>query len=289
MKVAVLADIHSNFVAFQAAAEHLAAWKPDHVILAGDLVNRGPRPVECLGYFQEQAARSGWLAVRGNHEDYVIEQANHHAHPSSPAYEVHRASHWTYQRLGMDTRPLQEMPFQQSLYAPDGSELRVVHASMRGIRDGIYVDTPDSALEGQVAPPPAVLCVGHTHRSLIRSLNGTLVVNAGSVGLPFDENPQLAYAQVTWQHGEWRAEIIRLQYDRSQARADFFEQGYYVEAGPLVKLVLIELQTARSMLFHWSYLYQARAERGLISMQESVDEFIQQEFGESAWQQFGFV
>lgn len=287
MKVAVLADIHSNIVAFQAAAAHLATWKPDHVILAGDLVNRGPRPMECLSFFQEQAARNGWLTVRGNHEDYVIEQSNHHISQSSPAYEVHRASRWTYQRLGKVIQPLEEMPFQQSIFAPDGSELRVVHASMRGIRDGIYRETSDSTLEHQIAPPPAVLCVGHTHRALVRRLNGTLVVNAGSVGLPFDENPDLAYAQITWQHGDWRAEIVRLRYDLAQACADFYENGYYAEAGPLVKLVLIELQTARSMLFNWSYRYQNRAEQGLISMQESVEEFIAHEFGNSACQQFG--
>ena len=286
MKIAVLADIHSNFAAFQAAAEHLAAWQPDQVILAGDLVNRGPRPAECLDYFQTQAASAGWRTVRGNHEDYVIEQGDHHDQRSRPAYEVHRASFWTYQRLGKNLQPLLEMPFQQKVHAPDGSELRVVHASMRGIRDGIYTDTPDSALVHQVAPPPAVLCVGHTHRPLIRRINGTLVVNAGSVGLPFDDNPRLAYAQLTWLHGEWKAEIVRLPYDVAQARDDFFVHGYYTEAGPLVKLVLIELQTSRSMLFQWSARYQRRAEQGLISMQDSVEEFIDQEFGASARRRF---
>lgn len=287
MKIAVLADIHSNYVALQAAMQDLEHWQPDQVILAGDLVNRGPRPAECLQAFQAQAARSGWQTVRGNHEDYVIEQADLHLQKSSPAYEVHRASRWTYQQLGEDVQPLLAMPFQHSLFAPDGSELRVVHASMRGMRDGIYPETPDSTLAQQMAPPPAVLCVGHTHRPLIRQVNGTLVVNAGSVGLPFDENPQPAYARLTWLHGEWRAEIIRLPYDLARARADFFDSGYYTEAGPLTRLVLIELQTARSMLFYWSFRFQARAEHGLISMQDSVAEFLEQEFGGSARQRFG--
>ncbi len=287
MKIAVLADIHSNYVAFQAALDDLERWQPDHVILAGDLVNRGPRPAECLQAFQAQAARSGWKTVRGNHEDYVIEQADFHPRESSPAYEVHRASRWTYQRLGENIQSLLEMPFQHSLFAPDGSELRVVHASMRGKRDGIYPETSDSTLAQQMAPPPAVLCVGHTHRPLIRRVTGTLVVNAGSVGLPFDEDPRLAYARLTWQQGEWQAEIVRLPYDLAHAKADFFASDYYTEAGPLTKLVLIELQTARSMLFYWSSRYQTQAELGLISMQDSVAEFLEQEYGRSACQQFG--
>lgn len=287
MKIAVLADVHSNFVALQAAAEHLARWQPDQVILAGDLVNRGPRPAECLEFFQARASQAGWLTVRGNHEEYVIEQGSPDAPVSGPPYETHRASRWTYQRLGYDLQPLLDMPFQQSVFAPDGSELRVVHASMCGNRDGIYPHTPDEQLAGQVAPAPTVLCVGHTHRPLVRKIGNTLVVNAGSVGLPFDGNQELAYAQITWQSGEWRAEIVRLQYDVEQARADFFDHGYYVEAGPLVQLVLVELLTARSMLFGWSYRYQSRAEQGSISMQDSVQEFLFDEFGPSARRHFG--
>ena len=286
MKIAVLADVHSNFVALQAAVEHLERWQPDKVILAGDLVNRGPRPAECLEFFQARASQPGWKSVRGNHEDYVIEQGSPGAPVSGPAFEVHRASRWTYQRLGCDLQPLLEMPFQQSVFAPDGSELRVVHASMSGIRDGIYPHTPDVQLAGQIAPAPAVLCVGHTHRPLIRECGRTLVVNAGSVGLPFDGNQELAYAQITWWGGVWRAEIVRVPYDLAQARADFFDYGYYAEAGPLVQLVLVELLTARSMLFNWSHLYQSRAEQGSISMQDSVQEFLANEFDASARKHF---
>jgi predicted phosphodiesterase len=286
MKIAVLADVHSNFVALQAAAEHLARWQPDQVILAGDLVNRGPRPAECLDFFQAHASQAGWLTVRGNHEEYVIEQGSPEAPVSGPAYETHRASRWTYQRLGCDLQPLLDMPFQQSVFAPDGSELRVVHASMGGNRDGIYPHTPDEQLAGQIAPATAVLCVGHTHRPLIRKLDSTLIVNAGSVGLPFDGNQELAYAQITWRAGEWCAEIVRLPYDVEKARSDFFDYGYYVEAGPLVQLVLVELLTARSMLFNWSHRYQSRAEQGSISMQDSVKEFLLDEFGASARQRF---
>ena len=48
MKIAVLSDIHGNFVALQAVFEHIEAWRPDHTIVAGDIVNRGPRSKDCL-------------------------------------------------------------------------------------------------------------------------------------------------------------------------------------------------------------------------------------------------
>jgi putative phosphoesterase len=277
VKIAVLADIHANLPALQAVTAHLEAWQPDQVIVAGDLVNRGPRPLECLQFVQEKQRTQGWLTVRGNHEDYVITHSEPDAPRSGPALEVHRGSYWTYQKLGEDIRPLVEMPFQQSFQELDGSEVRVVHASMRGNRDGIYPETSDETLRRQIGAPPAVLCVGHTHRPLVRWLNGTLVVNAGSVGLPFDFDRRTGYAQIFWSRRTWHARLIRLEYDIAQEERDFAETNFIPDAGPLAQLVLIELRQARSMLFQWASRFQARALAGEISMQDSVREFLRSE------------
>lgn len=274
MKVAVLADIHANFTALETVTEHIETWDPEQVIVAGDTVNRGTRPKECLDFVQEKAQSRGWKLIRGNHEDYVINQAQLKIPQGNPAFEVHRASYWTYQKLNYDIKQLEEMPFLQQLYDNDGQEARIVHASMRGNRDGIYPETTDEKLKVQIGKPPALFCVGHTHRPLIRSIGRTLVVNVGSVGLPFDGDRRLSYAQLTNIGGKWKAKIIRLDYDLKAAESDFYLTGYIEEAGPLTILVLIELKYACSQLYNWSRLYQQRALNGEISMQWSVDDYL---------------
>jgi len=275
MKLAILADIHANLPALQTVAAHIDAWKPDRVVVAGDVVNRGPRPLECLRFVQDKQRASGWLAVRGNHEEYVISHAQPDAPRSGPQFEIHRGSFWTYQRLDGDVSALEAMPFQLSLSAPDGGEVRVTHASMLGTREGIYVRTPDEELSQQIGQPaPALFCVGHTHIPLVRSLNGTLVVNVGAVGLPFDGDARASYAQLTWQRNEWHAEITRLGYDRRQAERDFEETGFIEEASAFAQLVLVELRVARSQIFGWMRRYEARVLAGEITMQESVEEFL---------------
>ena len=285
MKIAVLTDIHANFVALQAVSAQIEAWGPDHVFMAGDQVKRGPRPTECLRFVQKKIDSEGWRWVRGNHEDYVISQARKDAPLNGPHFEVHKASYWTYQQLGYDVSALKAMPFQQSVLDPAGHEVRIVHASMCGLRDGIYPETPDSALatkiRGNSANPtkalPAVFCVGHTHRPLVRRLDSTLVVNAGSAGLPFDGDIRPAYAQLIFQNGEWRADIVRVGYDLQAAERDFYTSGYLPDAGPLVELVLVELREARSQLYNWSIRYQDLAWRGEITMADSVREFKENE------------
>ena len=50
MKLAVIADVHANWPALQAVAADIERWQADRVVVAGDVINRGPRPVECAGF-----------------------------------------------------------------------------------------------------------------------------------------------------------------------------------------------------------------------------------------------
>jgi predicted phosphodiesterase len=279
-KIAVLVDIHANQVAFKAVLADIEAWDPDEVVLAGDVVNRGPRPAECLLLAEKLERERGWRLVRGNHEDYVLFVSKPGAPLSGIELEVHRGSYWTFCRLGGDISTLEAMPFQQSLAGPDGREVRIVHASMRGNRDGIFPETRDLTLRKQIDPPPAVFVSGHTHRPLVRRLGETLVVNTGSAGLPFDLDHRPAYARLSWSEMGWEAEIVRVPYDLEAAVADFFTTGFIPEAGPLADLVLVELREARSQLFQWACLFQERCLAGELSMEASVKAFLEEFAGE---------
>lgn len=274
MKLAVLADIHGNYVALQAVAAHIEAWRPDLVIVGGDVVNRGPRPLACLDFVLEKQQTAGWRLVRGNHEDYVIVHNKPGAPRSGPLFDIHKTAYWTYGQLGGDVSALETMPFQQSDFTPDGGEVRVVHASMRGTRDGIFPKTTDDDLRRKIAPPPRLICVGHTHWPLIRTIDETLVVNVGSAGLPFDGDPRVSYAQLTWQQGQWQAEIIRLDYDRTQAERDFFDTGFMADSGPLAPLILNELRTARPRLYRWTVEYEAMILAEDITAETAVERFL---------------
>ena len=282
MKIAVLADIHANYVALQTAEAHLSDWRPDHVIIAGDIVNRGPRPAECLEFIQRKMISEDWHVIRGNHEDYVILHASPDAPRSGPGLEVHRASLWTYQQLDQDVSSLTAMPLKYELIGPDRKLVQFVHGSLLGIRDGIYPETSEHTLRRKIGldhqlpgiNSMSLFCVGHTHRPVIRWLDGVLVVNAGSVGLPFDHDNRLAYAQITNRNESWHAEIVRLPYDIEHAEKDFHDTGYLKDAGPLTQLVQIELLTASSHLYNWAIEFQETALEGKISVEETVKRYL---------------
>jgi predicted phosphodiesterase len=275
MKIAILADIHSNLEGLNAVAEHIEQWKPDAVMVLGDVVNRGPKPVECLQFVIHRQTEKGWLLLRGNHEDYVMCHATQKF--SGVEAELFQNSFWTYETLGRNMTPLESWPFSMGFGLP-GGELRIAHASMRHDRDGIYTDTTDETLRLQIGKvPPTVFCVGHTHKPLMRQIDHTLVVNVGSAGLPFDGDPRVSYAQLERLNSAWKAEIVRVDYDRAAADRHFDDSGFIDDGGAMARLIRVELRVARSQIAEWSHIYEKAVRDGEISLDDSVTKFLSEE------------
>lgn len=278
MKIAVLSDIHGNLPALQTAVADIDAWNPDKVVVNGDIVNRGPLSLDCLRLIRQRHETDGWHLVRGNHEDYLLECAQPDSPQSGPKYELMQFAHWAYNQLNGDVAALAAMPEQFQWVAPDGSEFRVVHASMKSRRWGIYYKQPIEEQRELIAPPPAVFVTGHTHLPHIHTVDETLVVNAGSVGASFDLDHRLSYGRFTWDETNgWQAEIIRLEYDQAQVEKDYVESGFLAEAGALAQLMLVELRKARGLIYRWAHKYEKAVLAGEIDIESSVRELMAEE------------
>ena len=274
MKLAVISDIHGNLPALEAVLADLDDWQPDWVVVDGDVVNRGPQPRECLHVILEKETKSGWPFVLGNHEEYVLVHTLPNAPRNGPEFEILRYSYWTYRQLGEDIQYIQNLPFCVTLEDGNHTLGFFTHASPLGTRDGIYPETTDEELRAKIPDSVSLLAVGHTHRPLVRTVESTLVVNAGAVGLPFDGDWRASYARLIWDGEQWRGHIQRVPYDRERTEQAFYTTGFLEEAGPLARLILVELQQARSLLYQWTVAYRERVLSGELSLEESVEAFL---------------
>ncbi|NPA91798.1 MAG: metallophosphoesterase family protein [Chloroflexi bacterium] len=276
MKLAIISDIHANLPALEAVLADLDTWHPDFVVVDGDVVNRGPRPRECLHRILERQEEGGWPYLLGNHEEYVLAHYRSEVPKTGPLAEVYRYSRWTLEQLGEDVRFILDLPFCLTLeeHTP---QVYVTHASPLGTRDGLYPEMDDEEIRKRLPGPIPLLGVAHTHRPFIRRVDDTLVVNAGAVGLPFDGDWRASYARLWWDGETWSGRIHRLPYDRERAIEDFYTTGFLEEAGPLAQLILIELKEARSQLFQWTTAYLDKVLAGEMSVAEAVQEFLRSE------------
>jgi putative phosphoesterase len=284
MKIAVITDIHANYRALETVIDHIERWNPDHVIVAGDIVNRGPRSECCKQIIEEKRHNEGWKVIRGNHEDYVIERDDPDDPKSGVLFDMYQPVHFAYHQLNQDTSFLRALPNRISLEFINLGTIRVCHASMLGNRVGIYPEDTDNKINKKIYPPPTVFIAGHTHRSLIHRINSTLIVNAGSVGLPFDGDTRAAYAQIIYHKGQWLAEIIRLDYNLQLAEKDFNDFGFFEGGGPLVDIILLELRTGFGQLFQWVSKYFSPIKNGEITVADATKKFLRNPVTKPYWE-----
>jgi putative phosphoesterase len=275
MKIAALGDIHGNYQALISVLEHIDHWQPDLVLVLGDIINRGPRSRDCLHLLQERAQSPAWHLIKGNHEGYVLSLENPALPRSGMEYELRKVIYFTYEELSAEEiQAVKDLPDQISLTTTGDQLVKASHASTAGDRVGIYPDTPDSDLPGLIDQAANLFVVGHTHQPFIRTWGRTTVINAGSVGLPFDGDIRPAYAQLTYHNQAWQGKIIRVDYDRVAAEQDFHQSGFIPEGGALADLILAEMQLGWPQLSKWFKQYEAAVLAEEISLEKAVAEFL---------------
>lgn len=274
MKLAILSDIHGNWPALEAVAADVDAWGPDIVVVNGDVVNGGPSNVACWRYVAGRAAVDGWIVLRGNHEEYVAEWLDYTGPREGPAYDLIRLSEWTFQQFAGDVSALGALPERWEWAAPGGERLVTMHASVLGNRAGIYPFTTDEEARRKIVPGTAVFVTAHTHIPHQRDVDGTQVVNVGSVGLPGDGDGRASYGRITWRRGGWEAAIARVAYDRATAERDYFTSGFMDEAGPEAEMSLVEFRAARDARTRWRAVYGDRIRSGELPLATSIRRFL---------------
>jgi predicted phosphodiesterase len=272
MRIAVLADIHANLLALEAVISDLEIVQPDQVIVAGDFQNRGPAPKEVY----ERLRKLDWPLLRGNHEDYVIEQSE------SPPEQAHavdlyawQPARWTAEKIPETIPFLRTLPISIQLSGPDDSFVCVAHGSPRSNAEGFFPSTGDAkalAMLGQ--PLPKVLCCGHTHIPLQKQIGPTCVFNVGSVGFPFDGDFRAAYGVLDWNGDRWSTELRRVTYAVEAVAASLSSPEFHEGLGPMAKIIQRELTTARPHLTLFTLTFLPRVRSGELAIYEAVDAYL---------------
>jgi predicted phosphodiesterase len=190
MRVAALYDIHGNLAALDAVLADVHAAQVDLIVAGGDVVS-GPFPAETL----ERLAALGETVrfVRGNGDREVIDAYERwHAGTVSEAdgaTVAEREAVWVASRLTAAHRDLLATFSPNVSLGVDGlGEVLFCHASPRSDEDIITPATTDARLEPMLASCAAdVIVGGHTHVQMDRATRHHRVVNAGSVGMPYED------------------------------------------------------------------------------------------------------
>ena len=210
---ALFYDIEANLPALEAVIDAAERAGAVGYLVGGDAVSSGPWPAETLAVLR-MLPDVGWL--RGNGERWMREP---------PEAEMLRGA-WARARDALapaDVDWLCALPHRH-----DEGDVVYCHASPASDEQGFPAEASADDQRLLAGVRARAVCFGHTHVQFRRQgPRGIELINAGSVGMPWDGDPRAAWAT----YSEDGFELQRTEYDIERAIAGALSLGDERRAG----------------------------------------------------------
>jgi putative phosphoesterase len=183
MRIALISDIHANEIALRAVLADIDQIGVDQLVCLGDVATLGPRPNDVIAILRDGKVP----CILGNHDEFLLNAQ------LVLQYTQHRpvidSIDWCRNQLaGDELTYFETMPRHLEIPLNGSDKLFLYHGSPRSNMEDILATTSpdelDVLLNGRTA---VVMAGGHTHIQMLRQHRGLLLVNPGSVGMPFKE------------------------------------------------------------------------------------------------------
>ena len=202
-RVAALYDVHGNLPALEAVLAEAA--EVELIVVGGDVVG-GAFVAETVERLRALGDRARWL--RGNAERELVEGE------SDPALSDDQVDF------------LYGLPERVELELPGLGHVLFCHATPQNDLDMVTPLTPDERLRRILAGVGAdVVVAGHTHIQEERRVGGVRWVNAGSVGMAYEDAPGAYWALLGPD-----VELRRTEYDATRLGGYEYPQASRQEA-----------------------------------------------------------
>ncbi|HXV35278.1 MAG TPA: metallophosphoesterase family protein [Gaiellaceae bacterium] len=213
MRVAALYDVHGNLPALEAVLGDVEEAGVDAVVVGGD-VCIGPMPAAVLQRLLALGERA--LFLRGNGDREIAGE------PAGGGLWVER-TRWSAEQLTRGQRAwLAALPDTQTVAVGGLGQVLFCHGSPRSDEEILTRISSEERVAAAVAgvTEEVVVC-GHTHVQFDRRVAGRRLVNAGSVGMPYEAAPGAYWALL----GPG-VELRRTAYDLEAAAAAIRATGF---------------------------------------------------------------
>ncbi|MFF7214224.1 metallophosphoesterase family protein [Streptomyces sp. NPDC008238] len=240
-RVAVLSDVHGNLPALEAVLAEPDVRAAERVVLTGDHA-AGPMPVPTLDALRGLGERALW--IRGNADRELVE------HRRTGTTTGHPESDWAAGRLREDqVTLLAGLPDTVELEVDGAGRTLFCHATPRDDEEIVLVDSRAgrwAEVMTGVAPQVETVVCGHTHMPYARIAHGRLVVNPGSVGMPYGR-PGAHWALL----GADGVQLRRTRYDREAAAARIVAESGFDGAEEWVGEYVLGCHPAEAVIDAW--------------------------------------
>ena len=241
-KIAVIGDIHSNYVAFEKCIEHTLKQNPDEFLFLGDYISDCPYPQKTMEIVYEMDKNYRCRFIRGNREDYML---NHRKNPGE---------RWTYSSASgsllytYENLTERDFHFFESLdikgyYEKAGyPPFRYCHGSL--VRSNEILEPEgENTVVLMKSLDVNLLVSGHVHFQEEKVYDGKKILHPGAVGVSWYFDGKTQYMMLHGSKAGWEAEFFQLDYDVEKIVKDFETSGLNQKAPAWSKITIHTLRT----------------------------------------------
>jgi predicted phosphodiesterase len=235
LRLALVSDLHGNALALEQVLSRIASHGADQIICLGDVATLGPEPERVLELVHE----SGALCIMGNHDEFMLRPELVASYTSIPV--LIDAIDWCRSRLSaasFDVIRGFRVDYELPLNAREA--LLAFHGTPSSNTTDLLATTDPATVEDWIGNASGTVLVGgHTHLQMLRQHRGRLLVNPGSVGMPFKEYvagaapevlPYAEYAIVDADATSVNVSLQRVALDKLTLRASVLAVDYPLAA-----------------------------------------------------------
>lgn len=221
MRFAIISDVHGNYCALDAVLADIARRGVDATLNLGDVLAGPFDPIAVADRLMAESLPT----VRGNHDRWIADGREDDWAVDAWVRQAITRHHLEWLRSFPATRVFEDEVFMSHATPQDDITFWMdrfddTHGVVSMPRD--YIEDRASGIDY-----PVLLC-GHSHvPRTVRLADGRLLVNPGSVGLPFMiGSPDAHYGIIEKRNGQWSAELISIPYDKTPAMEQAHSLGF---------------------------------------------------------------
>lgn len=237
MKVAIISDIHGNFQALESVLDDMKSNHVEKVFCLGDLAMAGPQPRLIIELISKKI---DWTVIQGNTDKMIADFSPEIMENVKNVFPImaNALADDVYFIEDEMKDYLKNLPPQKELTV-EGVNVLLVHGSPRRNNEDILPDLPIKKVEEMIECTDAdVIFCGHTHIPCgYQTSKKQTVVNVGSVGRPFTQNPKACYVIAEFQDGGFSIEHRFVDYDKEMA-ADILRARGFEGADKLAQMLI---------------------------------------------------
>lgn len=230
MEIAVLSDIHGNYIALERCVEYALSRNINTFIFLGDYIGELAYPERTMKILYELRDTYECYFIRGNKEEYWLKYRADGEKGWKDKTSTSGALLYAYQSLtDKDLEFFGQMKEARDIVIDTMPAISICHGSPYKVSEKLLPDN-ERTIEVMRSVSTSIILCGHTHVQRKIVYNEKCVLNPGSVGVSlFCEGK----TQLLILHGngdKWSEEFVSLNYDVDKVIKDMQEVKLYEHA-----------------------------------------------------------